>query len=186
MANGVATVMAVLAEDGYKAHKRPLVVAGSEFDFEAAAVGTGTSHDLVLVASDQMPPSQVRRLVTAVARSLDVAASKRPITLVYLGALTAAEKADIERFARVLVVLSPDPTQSEVEAAVAVLLKLRLPAAALHGREPMDEVRRALGTATPEQQRLLAAATGGAERVREALREFVNEALGIQDGDTNV
>jgi hypothetical protein len=185
MASGVATVMAVLGDDGYKAHKKPLVVAGSEFDFEAAAVGTGTSHDLVLVASDQMPRPQLRRLVTAVARSLDVAASKRPITLVYLGAMTAAEKVDVERFARVLVVPTPDPTRSEVEAAVAVLLRLRLPAAALRGREPMAEVHRALGTATPEQQRLLSAAAGGPDEVREALRQFVNEAVGIQDGGSN-
>lgn len=185
MGSGVTTVMAVLVDDGYKAHKKPLVVAGSEFDFEAAAVGTGTSHDLVLVASEQFPQPQLRRLVTAVARSLDVVASKRPITLVFLGAMTAAEKANIERFARVLVVPAPDPTRSEVEAAIAVLLRLRLPTAALRGREPIDEVYRALGTATPEQERLLSAATGGADEVREVLRQFVNEAVGIQDGGTN-
>lgn len=186
MTNAVTTVMTVLSDEGYKAHKRPLVVAGSEFDFDAAAVGTGTSHDLVLVASREMPPLQLRRLVTAVARSLDVAASKRPITVVYLGTLTTTERADIERFARVLVVPSLNPTRSEVEAAVAVLLKLRLPKAALRGREAMDEVHRALGAATPEQQRLLAAATGGAEQVREALRQFVNEAVSMQDGASNV
>lgn len=182
MTRGIATVMAVLKEDGYRPQAKPLVVAGAEFDFDAAAVGTGTSHDLVLVATEEMPRALLRRLVTAVARTLDVAASKRPITLIYLGAMTTADKATIERFARVLIVSSLNPTPSEVKAAVAVLLKLDLPHAGIRTREAIDEVLRALGAATPEHERLLAAASRGVEDVRQELRAFVNEAVDIRMG----
>ena len=146
------------------------------------SVGTGTSHDLVLAATDEMPRILLRRLVTAVARMLDVAASKRPITLIYLGTMTTADKADIERFARVLIVPSLSPTRAEIKSAVAVLLKLELPNAVLRGRKPMEEVLRTLGAATLEHERLLDAASGGAEHVREELRKFVNEAADVQRG----
>ena len=42
----ISDVLAVLESAGFGKLPKPLTVVGTEFDFEAAARGTGTSHDL--------------------------------------------------------------------------------------------------------------------------------------------
>ena len=49
MASGVETVLAILASEGFEPLPKPLVVDGAIFEFDAAATGTGVSHDLVVV-----------------------------------------------------------------------------------------------------------------------------------------
>jgi hypothetical protein len=176
----VELVMALLERGGYQRLPKPLTVAGMEFDFEAAARGTQRSHDLVLVTTDRLPAPRLQRLVAGLARSLDLAQSKRPVTLVMVGEFSAIDRRELERHARVLQVESSASSQAEVERAIAVLLPLDLPTAVImHGSDPVNEVLATLGLGpdTSEHIALVRAAIGGADEVREALRTYVNAGV---------
>lgn len=173
-------VMTVLEHGGYQRLPKPLTVAGMEFDFEAAARGTQRSHDLVVVTTDRLPARRLQRLLAGLARSLDLAQSRRPVTLVVVGDLSANDRGELERHARVLRVESADPSQAEVERVVAVLLPLDLPTSVImHESNPVNEVLATLGPGpdTAEHIALLRAAIGGADEVREALRNYVNAGV---------
>lgn len=173
-------VMAVLERGGYQRLPKPLTVAGMEFEFEAAARGTQRSHDLVLVTTDRLPAPRLQRLLAGLTRSLDLAQSRRPVTLVIVGGRAVKDKSELERHARVLHVESANPNPAEVERAIAVLLPLDLPAAVImHGGDPLNEVLATLGVGpdTSDQIALVRAAIGGADEAREALRDYVNAGI---------
>lgn len=181
---GVQEVLAVLEGAGFKRLPKPLTVVGTEFDFEAAASGVDTSHDLVLVATNNVPRRRLQRLVAGLARSLDLAASRRPVSLVVLGGIAAKDRVELERYARVLSISSASPSTVEIEEAVAVLLPLKLPNVELvHGSDPINEVMAVLGPKrmTSDQVALLEVAGDGPDAVREALRRYVNEGAGWTD-----
>lgn len=186
----VNEVVSVLEHGGFERLPKPLTVAGTEFDFEAAARGTRTSHDLVLVATEQVPRTRLRRLVAGLARSLDLSSSRRPMSLVLVGGIAAPDRMELERYARVLQIASLAPTPAEIEEAVAVLLPLTLPNADLvHGSDPVNEVMAVLGPlkASPDHVALIRAASEGPGAVREALRRYANEGAGwidkLESGD---
>ncbi|MDV6286953.1 hypothetical protein [Rhodococcus jostii] len=184
----VQEVLAVLESAGFERLPKPLTVVGTEFDFEAAASGTHTSHDLVLVATDQVPRKRLQRLVAGVARSLDLAASRRPVSLVLIGGVAASDRMELERYARVLPIASTTPDVAEIEKAVAVLLPLKLPNADLvSGGNPVNEVMAALGprSTTPDHIALINAAADGPAAVREAFRRYANEGAGWTDDVEN-
>lgn len=181
---GVEDVVVLLEEAGFARLPKPLTVAGAEFDFEAAARGTEHSHDLILVATDRVPRLRLRRLVAGLARSLDLAASRRPISLVLIGEVDAADRIELESCARVLHIGSTEPSASEIEEAIAVLLPLRLPEAELaHGSDPINEVMVALGLerTTRDHFALVNASADGPGAVKEALRLYANEGAGWSD-----
>lgn len=187
----VQDVLGVLEAAGFVQLPKPLTVAGTEFDFEAAARGTHPSHDLVLIATDQVPRRRLQRLIAGLARSLDIAASRRPMSLVLMGEVTGTDRIELERYARVLPIDSATPDTAQIEQAVAVLLPLKLPAAELmHGSDPVNEVLAALGPVktTSDHIALVSAASDGPEAVREALRQYANDGAGWADdaeGDTD-
>lgn len=180
----VLDVVAVLEGAGFELLPKPLTVAGTEFDFEAAVRGTDASHDLVLVATDQVPPARLQRLVVGLARSLDLSASRRPVSLILIGEVAPSSRIELERYARVLPIASTAPDVVEIEEAVAVLLPLRLPSAVLvHASDPVNEVMAALGPlkTTSDHIALIKAAAHGTDAVRETLRRYANEGAGWAD-----
>lgn len=181
---GVQAVLTVLERAGFENLPKPLTIAGTEFDFEAAARGTKSSHDLVLIATDQVPHRRLQRLVAGLARSLDLASSRRPISLIFLGWVAAADRMELERYARILPISSGTPDVTEIEEAVAVLLPLSLPNANLmHESDPINEVMQALGPskASSEHIALIQTAHDGPDAVREALRRYANAGAGWKD-----
>ncbi len=177
----VQDVLAVLENSGFERLPKPLTIVGTEFDFEAAVRGTTTSHDLVVIATDQVPPRRLRRLVAGLARSLDLASSRRPVSLVLLGGLAAADRTELERYARILPIVSSTAGIADIEDAIAVLLPLKLPNADLvHGSDPINEVLASLSPvrATPDHIALINAAADGPEVVRDTLRRYANEGAG--------
>lgn len=180
----VKHVIEVLERAGFERLPRPLSVAGTQFDFEASARGTSTSHDLVVVSTDEVPMRRLQRLVAGLARSLDLAGSRRPLSLVFLGEVQASERAQLERYARVLPIASNTPSYAEIEEAIGVLLPLRLPTAdLLHGSDPVDEVMAALGreNVTPDHLFLIRAASEGAGAVRDKLRHYADRGVDVTD-----
>jgi hypothetical protein len=179
VASGVETVLDVLEAGGFERLPKPLVVAGSTFDFDAAARGTGVSHDLVVVAMTSAVPKRLARLLSGLSRTLDQVHSRRPVTLVLLGELPdGSMDADLERHARVLTINGHEPEPIDVARAVAVLLPLELPSATTQGRDPLSEVAATLGRAlSHEHSTLLDAAMVGPDEVRDALRRYVEGAV---------
>ncbi len=178
MASAAETVLGVLEDAGFERLPKPLVVAGSTFDFDAAARGSGLSHDLVVVATELDSPRRLVRLVGGLGRALDQVESRRPVSVVVVGpALDAATTVELERYARVLTVGSEAPEPGDVRRAVAVLLPLALPTASTQGRDPLTEVAQAVGSSLSDDHRaFLGAARIGPDAVRETLRRFVDAA----------
>ena len=180
----VQRVLEVLESAGFERLSKPLKIVGAEFDFEAAARGVKTSHDIVLVATGQLPTRRLQRLVAGLARSLDLAASRRPVSLVLLGRIGAPDRIELERYVRVLSIESDKPNVAEIEEAIAVLLPLKLPRAEIiHGSDPINEVMAELGPlkTTSDHIALISAAANGAEAVTEELRRYANAGVGWRD-----
>lgn len=184
----IQDVLEVLEDAGFARLPRPLTIVGTKFDFEATARGTGTSHDLVLIATNQVPPSRLQRLVAGLARSLDLAGSRRPVTIIVIGGISFAQRDELERYARVLPVTSNEPSREEIEKAVSVLLPLKLPNSDLvHGHDAINEVLGILGSdkSTSDHKSLIQPAADGPDAVREVLRLYMNEGSGWSEEATN-
>ena len=182
MPDGVDAVLAVLESAGFERLPKPLVVAGSTFDFDAAVMGTGVSHDLVVIASSTTESRRLVRLLSGLGRTLDQADSAHPVSLVLLGEPPDGHAlADLERHARVLLV-PIDPADKQIRQAVAVLLPLTLPSAAAQGGDPLTEVITMLGsTHSAEHQELIDTAPIGPGAVRESLRRYIDAAIQVDD-----
>lgn len=181
----MATVLGVLQTAGFVQLPKPLVVADSSFDFDAAVVGTGVSHDLVVVASTETSRTKLVRLLSSLGRTLDQVESRRPVTLALLGEDTGrSTTAALERHARVLEITGLNPHVADVRRALAILMPLSLPSATVRGRDPLTQVTEILGGSLSDEQReLIAAARVGPDEVRTRLRWFID---GVSDGDEGV
>ncbi|MDQ1551369.1 MAG: hypothetical protein QOD50_791, partial [Actinomycetota bacterium] len=134
----VETVLQVLEDAGFERLPKPLVVAGSSLDFDAAVKGTGASHDLVVLATSNTPASHLVRLLSALSRTLDQVDSRRPVSLVLLGSgVDAQAMISLEQHSRVLTIDSAAPDPDEIRRAIAVLLPLNLPNGQSAGRPPL-------------------------------------------------
>lgn len=183
MQSGIHTVLGVLQAAGFEQLPKPLIVADSAFDFDAAVMGTGVSHDLVVVASVDSPPRRLIRLLSGLSRTLDQVGSRRPVSLILLGeSLDGHAVADLGRHARIITIASPNPAVDEVRRAVAVLMRLALPSATTRGKDPLVQVAEVLGEPLSEEQRaLLDAARVGPDEVRTTLRHYIDVATHGQD-----
>ncbi|GJO06752.1 hypothetical protein NJB18091_48390 [Mycobacterium marinum] len=178
MAAGIESVLRVLEVAGFERLPKPLVVAGSSFDFDAAVKGTGVSHDLVVLGTSSPPARNLVRLLSALSRTLDQVESRRPVSLVLLGdAVDAATMTSLEQNARVLAIDSDDPDLDQISRAIAVLLPLKLSTLQTAGPPPLAVVVEKLGaTVSKEQLQFIEAAQVGPEEVRDWLRRFIDAA----------
>ena len=178
MESGIDTVLGVLQTAGFVQLPKPLIVADSTFDFDAAVLGTGVSHDLVVVASTETAPKRLVRLLSGLGRTLDQVESRRPVTLVLLGETPDGyAMADLEPHARVLTIEGWDPHIDQVRRAVAILMPLSLPSATTRGKDPLTQVAEILGGSLSEEHRaLLDAARVGPDEVRTQLRRYIDVA----------
>ena len=176
MASGVETVLGVLASVGFAPLPKPLVVAGTTFEFDAAATGTGVSHDLVVVGGQDVKADRLTQLLSGLSLSLDRLGSCRPVSLVLLGQRPDSTLLSyLEDYARVMLIESDQPTDVVAREAIAVLLPLHLPSARQVGVDPVEELVGNLGeSASDEHRRLVGLANSGPEAVREALRRYID------------
>lgn len=180
MASGLTTALDQLKAAGFHELAVPLRIAGAEFDFEAAFVGTGVSHDLVVLATSKTSIQRLTLLMAALSRALDHLKSKRPLTLILLrDTPSLLERDELERHGRLLLVGDDKPSEADVKRAIAVLMPLVLPGTQSGGKDPVAEVRKALGSnaTSPEHLFLVEAAPGGAETVRKSLKEYIDDVF---------
>jgi len=179
MTTAVEKVLGVLSSADFEVLAKPLVVSGATFDFDAAVKGTGVSHDLIVLAGSEFDARRLMRLLSGLTRTLDQSESRRPVSLVLVGASSnKGLNADLERYARVLHIEGDQPSMQEIRRAIAVLLPLELPSSTVQNREPLAEVAAAMGGAlSPEHQGLLEAAKFGEAAVRDTLRRYIDDAV---------
>lgn len=180
MASGLKTVLDQLKGADFHELTVPLRVAGAEFDFEAALVGTGVSHDLVVLATPKTSIQRLTRLMAGLSRALDHLESKRPVTLILLGdTASLLEQDELERHSRLLLVAGDEPTEADVKRAIAVLMPLVVPATQSGGKDPIAAVMKALGSnaTSPEHLFLIEAAPDGAEAVRASLKDYIDDVF---------
>ena len=180
MASGVETVLAVLASVGFQPLPKPLVVAGTTFEFDAAATGTGVSHDLVVVGGQDAEADRLTQLLSGLSRSLDRLRSCRPVSLVLLGPRPdPIILSRLENHARVILIKSEEPTAEEARDAIAIFLPLHLPSDRQVSVAPVEELLGNLGeSASYEHRQIIGFASSGPEAVREALRRYVDMSFG--------
>lgn len=175
----------MLLEAGYRSVSTPLVIGGLKFDFSAALVGIEPSPDLILIADTAF--EQEERLVSkleGVARSLDVARSKRPLTVVIAGPRPSSANLEaMSRVCRVLptgTVLDKD-TEGSLQNWLAVLLPLRLPEAHAPIADALEQLSKLGAGLDQEVADLVNPAKQGTRAVQMQLHKIIDAAV----ADTN-
>lgn len=177
----VGRITTLLRDAGYRLVSAPLIIGGLKFDFPAALVGTETSPDLILIADTVF--EQEERLVAkleGVARALDVARSKRPLTVVVAG--PRPTPTNLEAMSRVCRVL-PTGTVLDKEAEdslrnwLAVLLPLRLPAAHTPIADTFELLSKLGAGLDQEVANLVVTAKQGGQAVQAHLHQIIDAAV---------
>ena len=183
----VGRITRLLLDAGYRSVSAPLVIGGLKFDFPAALVGTETSPDLILIADTAFEKEE--RLVTkleGVARALDVARSKRPLTVVIAGPRPSS--ANLETMSRVCRVL-PTGTVLDKDAEVslrnwlAVLLPLQLPEAHAPIADALEQLPKLGAGLDQEVADLVIPAKQGTQAVQLQLHQIIDDAVADAEED---
>jgi hypothetical protein len=175
----VSRVVKLLESSGFRSLSQPALVGGIPFEFAAMLTGI-TSLDLVAVIDTLGPAdeSRMRAEVEGLSRALDLAKSRRPLTIVLVGppprvTLTHA----LSKVCRVLVVGSPtgDHAGAALLDGLSVLLPLHVEADTEAPPESWLALRESLLGADPTAEMLgvIEASESGPEAVTEALREML-------------
>lgn len=169
----------LLAEAGLRPLTPPVMVAGVPFEFSAILTADASLDLVVLVDTvEDGPEEEARREIGGLARALDVAGSRRPLTVALIGPRWSevTERA-MARVARVLVceVVVDDDAKATLRDALAVLLPLILEMSPDEPTESWANVRAQLEEEAggPDLADLLGAAPRGASRVHDALVRFL-------------
>jgi hypothetical protein len=177
----VARVVSVLEGAGYHLFHEVLLVAGIPFRFPAVLV-RDISLDLVVVV-DRIEERDGERLlerIAALSRALDVANSRRPLTVVMVGPRPELRITHALRdVARILSVSEgqSDPANQELLDALGALLPLRVAVDPEQNEETWPTLRDTLlsmqsGEASAA---LIKASTGGRTQVENTLRQLLSE-----------
>jgi hypothetical protein len=190
MSGSVDRAVEILRGASFVLLPQPLEVDRIPFRFSAALVSKESLDLVVLVDTfDSGNEEDVRREVTALGRALDLAGSRRPLTVVLVGQRWSelTERA-ISRVARVLrcqIVLGDEARDAALRDSLAVLLPLDLPDAPKEPEETWSNIRVQLeqGLSDPELQEVLSAAARGSGKVTQAVRSYLSAPLGNETDD---
>jgi hypothetical protein len=186
----IQRVQEILVEAGLRPMALPVSVDGTPFEFAAVLTAKDTLDLVVLIDTvDEAPEDRARREVIGLARALDLAGSRRPLTIVLVGPRWSevTERA-MSRVGRVLVcevVLGDKNRETALRQALAVLLPLKLDPVPDEPGDLWTNVLTRL-TSTIEEaalEEILAAATRGAADVEVTLLRYLAEP---SEEDTDV
>lgn len=168
----VERISGLLLLAGYQPVALPLKVGAIEFDVPAAFLGTAKSMDLVLVFDTAFQPIlKVSQTVSSIARALDIARSRRPLTTIVTG--VRPDSRDMESVTRVSRVLTATDGKND-EDALAVLLPLKLPKVSDEAPDVV-EVLTALKNGTPAAKEFVNLAASGEAAVQNRLIQLLEE-----------
>ena len=179
----VERVVEFLVGAGFQELPAPLLIRQSRFEFAAVMMGPGNASDIVLVSDTvNAKDADVVRKIQGVARALDLARSRNPLTSVLVGprptpdnltkmtqvcrvlpvgTIPADEKESQEHLSNWLAVLTP-LNQIDTEGVVA---------------DPMAELISRINDLSPEVQALCEHVPAGSAAVEEAVNMLLAEYL---------
>ena len=185
----VTRVVDILTTAGYRQRTTPVTVASVRFEFAAILLGSDRANDLIIVIDTLVDgEARIRQKVEGLSRALDLAASRRSLTVVLVGPPPRPTIVEaLARVSRVLTVGTPtgDSADRFLADTLAVLLPLVLPDASEAVVDPLDEVRRQLPVDIDQDALvpLFTAARSGTEAVQAALRELLEDSLDLDSQD---
>src|SRR5258708_4784946 len=161
----VEKIVELLVSAGYRRLVPPLTIVGLSFEVPAALVGTGAMSDLIVVADTAFETDQrIQKKLEGIARALDVARSKRPLTAVLAGPRPRTPVLDaMSKVCRVLPVgtVVDRDQDAALKNWLAVLMPLSLPQARGELADPMKELSRQVDTNDAVSAELMSAAPLG-------------------------
>jgi len=170
--NPIERVSELLISAGYKSVGVPLKVGTLEFDVPAAFFGKEKSMDLVLVFDTAFQPIfKISQTVSSIARALDVARSRRPLTTIVTGVRPDAR--EIETVTRVSRVLTAIDGKRDQES-LAVLLPLKLPTVSEQAPDVAD-VLQGIRNEGPTASEFVSLAKDGEDAVKDRLIALVEK-----------
>lgn len=184
VASPVEQVVSYLTALGYHLLPHPLVISGLKFAFPAVLSGPERSSDLVIVVDTavEMPNDGLVRQILAVARALDVARQKNPITTIVVGPRPKpGQIGEMMSISRVLA-LGPFPA-NEAEAVkvlknwLAVLTPLPEIDFDEHSADPMRELRVSVGDVREDVRSVVEEVDGGSRAVAKKINELIKRDL---------
>lgn len=185
----VTRIVDILTSARYRHLEAPLTIASVSFEFAALLVGSDRANDLIVVIDTLVDGEvRIRQKVEGLSRALDLVASRRPLTVVLVGPPPRPSIIEsLARVSRVLTVGTPtgDSADRFLTDTLAVLLPLALPDASEAVVDPIKEVRKQLAADIDQDALapLLAAAPGGADPVKDALRAMLETPLNLNSED---
>lgn len=183
----VEGVVKLLTASGFRRLSSPLSIAGLSFEVPAALVGEHPSPDLILVADTAFEADvRILRKVEGVARALDVARSKRPLTTILVGPKPKSSVLDaMTKVCRVLAtgVVGTDEENPLLQNWLAVLLPLALPEPSDDIAEPLEAIIKRSDDLNKSIVDLIGLGAQGADAVQAGLHELLKESLTVSDED---
>jgi hypothetical protein len=183
----VEGVVELLTGSGYRRLPSPLSIAGVSFEVPAALVGENPSPDLILVADTAFEADiRILRKVEGVARALDVARSKRPLTAILVGPKPKASVLDaMTKVCRVLAtgVIGTEEDNPLLQNWLAVLLPLALPEPSNDIAEPLEAIVKRSTDLEKSIVDLVSLGAQGADAVQARLHQLLNDSLTVPDAD---
>jgi hypothetical protein len=190
VSSSVDRAIEILCASGFSPLSQPVEIDKIPFQFSAVLVSTESLDLVVLVDTFEGGSEEVvRREVIALGRALDLAGSRRPLTLVLIGQrwseITERAMSRVARVLRCQVVLGDEARDSALRDALAVLLPLRLPPVPTEPEETWATARAQLeqGLGAADLQGVISAASRGSENVKQALSEYLAVPLEVESDD---
>lgn len=184
-ATPVEGVVKLLTGSGFRRLSSPLSIAGLSFEIPAALVGGHPSPDLILVADTAFEADvRILRKVEGVARALDVARSKRPLTTILVGPKPKSSVLDaMTKVCRVLAtgVVGADEENPLLQNWLAVLLPLALPEPNGDMAEPLEAIVKRSDDLEKDIVDLAALGAHGSDAVQARLHELLNASLTVPE-----
>lgn len=181
----VEGVVNLLTASGFRRLSSPLSIAGLSFEVPAALVGEHPSPDLILVADTAFEADvRILRKVEGVARALDVARSKRPLTTILVGPKPKSSVLDaMTKVCRVLAtgVVGTDEENPLLQNWLAVLLPLALPEPSDDIAEPLEAIIKRSDDLNKSIVDLIGLGAQGADAVQAGLHELLKASLTVSD-----
>lgn len=179
----VDSVVELLTKAGYFSCPTPVEVTGVAFDFDALLLGTGRSIDVVVVADMAYEnETRLRQKVEALGRALDVAGSRRSLTVVTVGPEMRSD--ELHSLAQTARVLPTAPGSRNLEDSLAILLPLAVGVSTASRIEPFREIDEwaASEPSVAPVSTTVSVAARGTEAVERELNRVYEVALRVSEG----
>lgn len=183
MSAPVERVVAFLKDADFRLLPAPLVISQTTFDFPAVMMGPGDATEIVLVSDTvDAKDAEIVRRIHGVARALDIARSRNPLTAVLVGPrLHPDHLSKVMQVCRALSVgtvpVVPDETIAHLSNWLAVLTPLDQIDTDGVVADPMSELDKLIDDLSPEVKALCDHMPNGVEAVEAAVNDLLSERL---------